>query len=482
VGNEPLENWLHRLLHPRIDFTIYEFERNGLPMVLFEIQAANHSPVRFSGEEYIRVGSSKRKLREFPEKERRLWQMLSSAQEDWSANIVEAATLAHLDPQAIQFARTEYQQRHPQHAADMQGWDDEAFLNKAKLCIRGKITNAALVLLGRDESTHFLSPAQAQITWILRNEKNVEIDYQHFGPPFILASDQARAKIRNLTVRYLPRDTLFPREATQYDPWVLRETLHNCIAHQDYTERGRINIVESPESVLFTNLGSFIPGTVEEMIQHDAPPELRRNPFLADAMVKLNMIETIGSGIKKMFMVQRHRNFPMPDYDLSDPNRVAVRLTGRILDENYTNVLLEKMDVDLMDVIALDKVQKKRAISSEEFKRLKQQKLIEGRRPNVFIAAKIAAATGDKATYIKHRGLDKKHYQELVISFLEKFGPSKKEDLAKFLLEKISDALSLEQKNNRIRNLLQEMRRNGVLDCDGHGPAAIWQLAKKKTS
>lgn len=447
-------------------------------VVLFQIPAALRGvPTAWKGHFYGRDGESLGPLNLHEIEQLRA----QAIREDWSSKIVEGATLADLDPQAIQFARAEYQHKHPQHAGDMQGWNDDIFLNKAKLCIRGKITNAALLLLGKDESTHFLSPAQAQITWILRNEQNVEIDYQHFGPPFILVSDQARAKIRNLTVRYLPRDTMFPREATQYDPWVLRETLHNCIAHQDYTQRGRINIVESPESVLFTNLGSFIPGTVEEMIKHDAPPELRRNPFLADAMVKLNMIETIGSGIKKMFTVQRNRNFPMPDYDLGDPNRVAVRLTGRILDENYTNVLLEKTDVDLMDVIALDKVQKKRALSNEEFNRLKQQKLIEGRRPNIFIAAKIAAATGDKAMYIKHRGLDKKHYQELVISFLEKFGPSKKEDLAKFLLEKISDALSLEQKNNRIRNLLQEMRRNGGLECEGYGPAAIWQIAKPKT-
>ncbi len=481
VGNEELENWLLRLLTPRIDFTIHEFEHDGsgLHLVLWEVQAANSTPVRFKSDAFIRVGSYTKSLKDFPEKERRLWQLLSGTQQDGSAQIVEVAGLDDLDPEALHFARTQYRVKHPQRAEDMDSWDNVTFLNKAKVCIGGKVTHAALVLLGKEESAHLLSPAVAQLTWILRNEANVEQDYEHFSLPLILSSDRILKKVRNLTIRHLPSGTLFPQEVSQYDPWVMRETLHNCIAHQDYTLRGRISLVETPDSLLFTNMGSFIPGTVEDMIRSDSPPEVYRNKFLADAMVNLNMIDTIGSGIKKMFMSQRQRNFPMPDFDLSKANQVSVRLTGRILDERYTQLLMARSELDLMDVIALDKVQKQRSVSDEEFKRLKAQHLIEGRRPNLFVSAKIAAATGDKATYIKHRGLDKEHYKALVVSFLEKFGDSKREDLDAFLREKISDALSAEQKTHRIRNLLQEMRRSGLLKCEGHGPAALWKLAKR---
>lgn len=479
VGNEALESWLLRLLNPRIDFTIQEFKHNGLPVVLFEVQAANSTPVRFSGEAYIRVGSYKKKLKDFPEKERKLWQALSGTHEDWSAQVVDAASLVDLDSQAIAFARTQYKEKHPQHAAEVDGWDDATFLNKAKVCVGGKITRAALLLLGREEAAHFLSPAQARITWVLRDEKNLEKDYQHFDPPLILAGDKLLAKIRNLTVRHLPSGTLFPHEVTQYDPWVMRETLHNCIAHQDYTLRGRITVVETPGSLLFTNLGSFIPGTVEEMIRSDAPPEVYRNPFLAQAMVNLNMIDTIGSGIKRMFTRQRERSFPMPDYELDDPKKVVVRLTGQVLDENYIQLLLSQTDLDLMDVIALDKVQKKRPIDDEAFKRLKARKLIEGRRPNLFVSAKVAAVTGDKATYIKNRGLEKSHYKTIVISFLEKVGEATREDIDGYLRRMISDVLTPKQKADRIRNLLQEMRRERTLICEGHGLGAIWKLAKR---
>ncbi|MCX7169696.1 MAG: putative DNA binding domain-containing protein [Proteobacteria bacterium] len=478
VGNEALENWLLRLLTPRIDLTIHEFERDGLPLVLWEVQAANSTPVRFQSDAFIRVGSYKKKLKDFSEKERRLWQLLSGTQQDWSAQIVEAASLDDLDPEALHFARTQYRVKHPQHANEVDSWDDVTFLNKAKACIGGKVTHAALILLGKDESSHLLAPAVAQLSWILRNETNVEQDYEHFGLPLILSSDRILQKVRNLTIRHLPIGTLFPQEVSQYDPWVMRETLHNCIAHQDYTLHGRISLVETPDSLLFTNMGTFIPGTVEDMIRSDSPPAIYRNKFLADAMVNLNMIDTIGSGIKKMFMAQRQRNFPMPDFDLSKTNQVSVKLTGRILDEKYTQLLMVRSELELMDVIALDKVQKQRPVSDEEFKRLKAQQLIEGRRPNLFVSAKVAAVTGDKAAYIKHRGLDKTHYKALVVSFLEKFGGSKREDLDSFLREKISDALSPDQKTHRIRNLLQEMRREGTLNCVGHGSGAIWKLAK----
>jgi ATP-dependent DNA helicase RecG len=478
VGNEELENWLLQKLTPRVDFTIHEFTMEGQSVVLFIVQAANSAPVRFGGEAFIRVGSYKKKLKDFPEKERKLWLNLSHSREDWSAQVVPAATLADLDPVALAFARAQYREKNPARAAEAEQWDDITFLNKAKVCSGGQITRTALLLLGREESAHFLSPAQVRITWVLREEKDVEKDYRHFDSPLILASDRVLAKIRNLTVRQMPSGTLFPHEVTQYDPWVIRETLHNCIAHQDYWQGGRINVVERPDSLLFTNRGSFIPGTVEQMIRNDAPPEIYRNPFLAQAMVNLNMIDTIGSGIRRMFLKQRARSFPLPDYDLGDPQRVAVRLTGQILDENYTRLLLSATDLELGDVMALDRVQKKQPINEDAFKRLKGRKLIEGRRPNLFVAAKVAAATGDKAAYIKNRAFDKAHYKSLVIAYLGEFQQASRTDIDQLLWKKLSDALTEKQRRHSVTNLLQEMKREQSIRPLGATRGARWELFK----
>ena len=405
-----------------------------------------------------------------------------ATQEDWSAQICVGATLGDLDPKATVFARQEFKKKHPDLATEADQWDDPTFLNKAKVCINGRITRTAIILLGKNEAEHFLAPGIARISWILKDEQKVETDYQHFGPPLLLAVDQVFAKVRNLTYRYLPDASLYPTEITQYDPWVIRETLHNSIAHEDYAQGGKINVVEEPGSLLFTNVGEFLPGSVEEVVRRDAPPDLYPNRFLAEAMVNLNMIDTIGSGIKRMFTKQRQRNFPMPDYDLSERNRVKVRITGKVIDEKYTRMLRTRTDLDLMDVIALDKVQKGKAISEEEFKSLKARKLIEGRRPNLFVSAEVAAATETMVDYLKKRGIDKNYCQKMVVDLLKKQGQASRQDFHKLLLGKLSDALDDVQKKNVITNLLQEMRREAIIQpVEGkRGKGAKWELYKPR--
>jgi ATP-dependent DNA helicase RecG len=267
---------------------------------------------------------------------------------------------------------------------------------------------------------------------------------------------------------------------TQYDSWVLRETLHNCIAHQDYQLGGRVSITETSSTLSFVNLGSFIPGSVEEMIRSDAPPPLYRNPFLATAMVNLNMIDTIGSGIKRMFTRQRERSFPMPDYELNDPAKVIVQLTGRILDENYTQLLLSKTDLNLLEVIALDRVQKRRPLDEETFAALKARRLIEGRRPKIFVSSRIAAATNARATYIRNRAFDKQHYKNLIVSYLGKFGEATRKDVDDLLLQKLSDALNDNQKKRFITNLLQEMKVEGSILPNGTTRWAMWRMSRTR--
>src|SRR5262249_10999533 len=168
-----------------------------------------------------------------------------------------------------------------------------------------------------------------------------------------------------------------------------------------------------------------------------------------------------------------------PRDELDDPKKVVVRLTGHILDENYSRLLLSQTDLDLMDVIALDKVQKNRPIDEESFRRLKSRKLIEGRRPNLFVSAKVAAATGDKASYIKRKAFDKQHYWDMVVAYLEKFGAATRAEVDDLLLEKLSDALGEKQKKAFVTNLLQEMKKAGQISPKGRTRWAKWRISKQ---
>ena len=469
-GNQDLLPWLAAGLWPNTGFEPHVVAHPDGRVVLFEIGPANGEPVGFYGSPYIRVGTSKTELGKHPEKARALWTRGS----DWSAEVCAAASPADLDPDAVAKAREQFVVKHPGQAATVTGWDDTTFLNKGRVLKQGAVTNAALLLLGRPESATLLSPAVAKISWILKDASNRELDYEHFGPPFLLAGDRLLKRIRNLIVRALPSGTLFPQEIAQYDPWVIREALHNAVAHQDYRRHGRITVVEFPDRVLVTNVGDFLPGDVETVIRQDAPQALYRNPFLADAMVELNLIDTQGGGIKRMFETQRRRWFPLPDYDLSAPGQVAVSLSGRILDERYTRLLMERTDLDLGQVMLLDRVQKGQRIDRDEHRLLKSSGLVEGRYPNVIVASAVARAAGEADRHIRERGFDKRYYLDLILALVREHQPVDRKDVDQLLLTKLPDRLSQEQKLRKVHNLLQELRRSGLIDNRGSRSKPQW--------
>jgi ATP-dependent DNA helicase RecG len=474
-GNQDLLLWLATGLRPNTGFETHIVEHPGGRVVLFEIGPARDQPVSFYGAPFIRVGSSKTELAKHPEKARAIWMQ----GRDWSGDVCEAATLADLDPEAVAKGREQFVVKHPGQATEVVGWDDVTFLNKARVLKQGAVTCTALLLLGRGESATLLSPAVAKISWVLKDAQNRELDYEHFAPPFLLAGDHLKKRIRNLIVRALPSGTLFPQEITQYDPWVIREALHNCIAHQDYGLHGRIVVVEFPDRVLLTNVGDFLPGDVETVIRQDAPQTIYRNPFLADAMVELNLIDTRGGGIKRMFETQRRRSFPMPDYDLTKPGCVAVSISGRILDESYTRLLMDRTDLSLEQVMLLDKVQKRVPISKEDHRRLKAVSLVEGRYPNLIISGRVARVTGRKAQHIRERGLDKRYYLDLILALVREHGPASRKDVDDMLLAKLPDRLAPEQKRTKVRNLLHELVRKGRIQNQGTRSRPQWILRGK---
>ena len=471
-GNEDLGHWLVSRLSPKIHFAIHELQIDGKAVVMFEIPAATDIPISFLHEPYIRIGSFTKLLKQYPDQSRKLWQ---NRADDWSAEICHEARLEDLDPKAISVARQVFADKNKRLAEDIQEWDDITFLNKAKITIGGQVTNTAIILLGLPESTHFLSPAQARITWILKGVDGFEKDYQHFEPPFLLALDEVYNKIRNLNYRYMAAGTLFPEEVQQYDPYIIREALSNAIGHQDYRLGGRITVVEKEDSTLvFQNSGGFIPKTIENVLLQDAPEARYRNPFLVNAMVNLNMMDTIGSGIKKMYQIQYNRFFPLPDYDLAD-DKVRVKFTGKVLDQEYAKQLATVDNLELHDIIALDKVQKGQPINENEAEMLRKKSLIEGRKNSYTITADVAKHTDQQAEYMQMRGLDDMHYQSLIIEYLNTFERGRLADFDKMLANKLPQILDEKQRKNRVRNLLQKMRLEGKLISENQ----VWCLARR---
>ena len=334
-----------------------------------------------------------------------------------------------------------------------------------------------MVLLGREECEHLISPAVAKIKWILRGQDNIERDYMIASCPLILAVDRIYDKIRNLKYRYINPEykTLFPEEIDTYEPYVIREALNNAIAHQDYTLGGQINVVEYDDKLVFSNKGSFIPGNIERVLISDAPEERYRNQFLVAAMVGLKMVDTIGSGIRKMYNYQRQRLFPLPDYNLAS-NRVEVTITGKILDMNYANILAGNSDLNLLDIELLNRVQLGKPLSDEEIARLRSKRLIEGRKPKVYIAKHIAQKVGQKIEYSEHKGLENKSCEEFLMTALRDHKSLSRKEIDKLLWRLLPDLLDDKQKKDKITNLLTKLRKRGQIKNKSQGPNSDWLI------
>ena len=457
------ELWLRRGLDPSLSFVVEEFDYHDDPrlhIVIFTIPAACGAPIAFYAKELIRIGSNLTYLREYPDYLRKIYNSTT----DWSAGIIENASIDDLDSEAIKAAREQFANKHEEFREEMASWDDITFLNKAKITRQGKITNAAIILLGKPESEVLISPAVAKIRWILKDSKDEERDYQIVSCPFILTSKTIYGKIRNLKYRFIPpaQETLFPEEMDTYEPYVIREALNNAIAHQDYSMSGMINVVEYDDKLVFSNKGNFIPESVTQVLAADAPEERYRNRFLAQAMVELKMVDTIGSGIRRMFSFQRKRLFPMPDYDLSN-DRVQVTITGKIVDMNYSTLLAKNPDLTLNDVEVLSRVLLKRAVSSIEIDRLRRLKLIEGRKPNIFISKTVAQSVGKKISYTKIKGFDDKYYKDLICQALEQHEQLGRKEIEELLIDKLPDVLDQVKKINKVGNLLTSLRKKGLI-------------------
>lgn len=441
----------------------------GKRVLLFKIPASPRNIVmHWNGIAYGRDGESLIPLNQAKQDEIRQQPPLP----DWTSELVPSATIADLDEMALAKARIMFKKVHSSKipSEEIDAWSVEELLSHSEIMRDGQLTRAAILLLGKESSLVKLHPAVAQITWTLQNKEDEVVDYEHFSIPFILTVDNVLAKIRNLTMRELPGGTLFPDVEKQYDDYSIREALHNCIAHQDYTMQERITFVEGPDFLYYGNGGSFIPKTIENALEHTGPQRHYRNECLCRGMVHFNMIDTVGRGIKKIFTEQRKRFFPMPDYVIDNENRsVGVTIYGKVIDEKYTNLLKSSSEISLKECILLDAIQKHRELPNEAIRYLKNKKLIEGRKNDYTISIKVAKLTHQLGKYTREKGLDSKELVPLLMSMAQKAGEDgfKRMDAVEAVEHLLPTNKSRQQHIRFVGDLLRNMAKDGLIETNG---------------
>ena len=477
-GESALNNLKHDFAQHTTDGQTFReivpIEDDGKRILMFKIPASPRNIVmKWKGIAFGRDGESLKPLNQSKMDEIRH----QTPEPDWSAELVPNATIDDLDEVAIAKARKMFKKVHSRiPAEEVNRWSTEEFLSKCELMVDGKLTRAAIILLGKMFSDSKLRPAVAEVTWTLRDEKQDVVDYEHFSVPFILTVDEILAKIHNLTLREMPGGTLFPDTMKQYDDYTIREALHNCIAHQDYTLRQRINFVENPGFLYYANGGSFIPGTLENALATNGPQRFFRNACLCKAMVHFNMIDTVSRGIKKMFTEQMERRFPMPDYEIDNEKKeVAVRIYGNAINERYTKLLKDNDTLTLHDCISLDAIQKGHRIDEEIAQDLMKRGLIEGEAPNYTISLGVAKASKQLPSYTRVRGLERDKLKQMILQYIQNAGSdgAKRDAILEYLQGTLPSRNTYEQNETLIYHLLSELRKAGLIEANGK----IW-LAK----
>jgi ATP-dependent DNA helicase RecG len=444
---------------------------DGRVLLLKVPPAPRGIPIAWKGHYYARSGESLDSLHLSKLDEIRA-QTLAT---DWTAVVVPSATIDHLEPAAIARARQGFTERYSPRipAEDVAAWDDATFLARARLTRDGGITRAALLLLGADTSTHLMTPHPAQLTWKLVGQESA---YRHFRLPFLLNATELASQIRNVQIRLLPPNELIYREISKYDERSILEALYNCIAHQDYAKDSRVVVTEYVDQLVFASVGEFYDGEPVDYALDERTPRKYRNPFLVEAMTELNLIDHMGYGIHRMVQDQVRRFLPLPDYDLSEPGEVKLTISGAVIDEAYSRLLMVRTDLPLEDVLSLDRVQKRLPITEDAVARLRKAKLIEGRRPHLHVSATVAAMTERKADYIRTRAQDDAHFAQLIIDYLNQYGGASRKEIDGLLGKYLPDVLDVTQQRSKVTNLLSKMRRDGRIHNVGTQQKPRWEL------
>lgn len=326
-GNEELEHWLVRMLTPRLDLRFYAFESQERAVVLLEIPAALHTPVLFAGAAYLRIGSLTKPLKDYPEKERELWQVLNAARFEQGvakAGIADADEVLRL----LDYSRYFEMTGQPLPA------NKEAILaklaadNLASEGLHGwSITNLGAILFAKNLND--FGPLGRKALRVIQYPGKNRAQGGREAPGnkgYAVGFEGAIGYINNLLPMSEEIGQALRREVRAYPELAIRELVANALIHQDFTLAGTGPMVELfSDRIEITNPGLPL---VDALRLMDEPPR-SRNEWLAALMRRMNICEERGSGIDKVVWQVELYQLPAPSFVPKD-QAMVVTLYSRL--------------------------------------------------------------------------------------------------------------------------------------------------------
>jgi ATP-dependent DNA helicase RecG len=316
IGNEEMENWLLRLLAPKIHFRFFEFTVEGQPVVLLEIERAFRHPVQFQGQEYIRIGSYKKKLKEFPEKERALWRIFDQTPFEGGIALERIASddvLRLLDYPAYFDLLEQPLPANREGILEALGND-----NLIQACDAGgwNITNLGAILFAKKLGEFPQLKRKAMRVIQYRGKGRIEtLKEQENVKGYANGFEMLISYINGLLPSNEIIEQALRKTVPMFPELAVRELVTNALIHQDFFLTGTGPMVEIfDDRIEITNPGEPLVDTNRFV---DTPPK-SRNEALASLMRRFRICEERGSGIDKVVSQVELFQLPAPLFEVTE--------------------------------------------------------------------------------------------------------------------------------------------------------------------
>ena len=407
--------------------------------------------------------------------------IIQEQEPDFSEQICEGATIEDLDTEAIRVMKEKYakKQKNPSFAS----LPDHQALSDLKLICDGHVTNAAVLLVGKEDfiESHF---PQAKVMLEYRNtEAQINFDNRDvYGQPFFLLIDKLWNAI-NLRNGSIPaREGAYIFDIPFFNEDVIREVVNNAFAHRDYRRASEIVIKQYPTKMIFVNAGGFPQGvTIENLLTVPSTP---RNRLLADVLSKTGIVERSGQGVDKIFLYTLSEGKPKPDYSHTDDFCVTVILSASVKDSAFAiyvqsiqQELPDQQKLSVFDVLALCEVRdgQKRPADKSIAQKLNSLGFLEKHGKTTaqyyILPRRYYELTGDLAAYSQMTDWNIEQVWAVLLPFLQKYGKAKKGDMMKLFGDHISE--------KQLRNYIDQLKTIDWLRSEGIKGQTTYYIGEK---
>jgi ATP-dependent DNA helicase RecG len=463
------EAGLFEQLRQRIPFE--EYQHAGKRVLLVHVPARLPGNAwQYKGSFWMRTGDAL-----VPMSDDRLRRIHEETGPDFSAEVCSAAHIDDLDPSVIDLLRQLWQRKAP--GQDIAARPVESLLSDAELVVGGKITYAALILLGTREALgrHL---AQGEIIFEYRSNEvpGPAAERREFrrGVLPVLEEVWQLINLRNDLQHF--QQGLFVWDVPTFNERVVREAVLNAVSHRDYRQGGSVFVRQYARRIEIVSPGGFPPGIDANNLLWEQSPRNRR---IAEVLGKCGLVERAGQGFDLIYRECIRQSKPLPDFSRTSEHSVWVTLHGEIQDPEFLRFLEEigrerAASFSTEDFLVIDLVHHDQPIPphlASRVQNLLEQGVIErvgkGRGTQYLLSRRFYRFLGQAGAYTRRRGLDRETNKTLLLRHVEDSAAvgTKLEEL-----QQVLPGLSRHQ----VQTLLRELKRDGQIIVRGATKAARW--------